>query len=662
MAGDGAPTQIELVWPGKYESTRPIQRQDGVWELTAAEPTKRRYPIVDLKTVGQTEGYKSNLFVIGDRIDALAALDRQYGRQVQLIYMDPPRIEVDDATAAFQGDSAARYSSWLSTFRAHVQAMMPLLRRDGFIAVQVADAEAPYARLVADEILARDNHVATIVWQRSYAPRNQKGMKEFTSTHECILVYAFDKAYVDAVGLRQTPDDYTNPDDDPRLAWRAQHKGARTRRDTTDFDTYVAPYRWRLVEGTLPPGLWRVSPLTGVVWGTPEAIGSFPIVVEVEDSEGNVAQARLEIEVVEIGESIVPSEIPWLFSPIKPEGNLRIVTTEVAPLIVGKPSSILLLADGGSPYMDTPKRPGEGRYWEFPDYTLLKAYLEDKVDLGVKGNAIPRIKSYESELGGDVEVQNQVTWWPGRKDKVAFAGYTQDATKHLKKLSELGLISTYTTTAKPELLLERLLSIFTEPGDVVLECFVSTADMAAVCMKRDRRFVHVHGTSNRETELLEGCALPRLQAVIDGKDFNLEGAETSTKVREDLYLPYEGGGGFRLGRVGDWLLSQGAKEDIPTINLESYSDPIDFVQALVTAEGYLPLNGESGLGISADGMRRCVVIPPDEYLTPDLSSDIASQSSGMRTTVYYFMSSEDFDPQVAPPDLSYRRVPMDLVV
>lgn len=662
MAADDAPTRIELIWPGKHESARPIQREDGVWELIATESTKRRYPIVDLKTVGQTEGYKSNLLVTGDRIDALAALDCQYGRQVRLVYMDPPRIEVDDATAAFQGDSAARYSCWLSTFRAHVQAITPLLRRDGFIAIQVADAEAPYARLVADEILSRDNHVASIVWQRSYAPRNQKGMKEFTSTHECILVYAFEKAFADAVGLRQIPDDYANPDEDPRGPWQAQHKGARTRRETTDFNTFVAPYRWRLVEGNLPPGMWRVSPLTGVIWGTPETIGNFPISVEVEDREGNVAQAHFEIKVVEIGESVVASEIPWLFSSIKPDGQLRIVTTEVAPLIVGKPSSILLLADGGSPYIDTPKRPGEGRYWEFPHYTLLNAYLDDKVDLGAKGNAIPRIKSYESELGGDVEVQNQVTWWPGRKDKVAFAGYTQDATKHLKKLVELGFISTYTTTAKPEPLLDRLLSIFTEPGDVVLECFVSTADMAAVCMKRDRRFVHVRGTSDREIDLMEGCVLPRLQTIIDGRDFGLETAETATKLRKDLYIPYEGGGGFRVGRVGEWLLSQVTNEDIPTINLEYYSEPVKFVQALVAAEGYLPLNGELGLGISADGSRRCVVIPPDTYLTPDLGSDIASQSGGMRTTVYYFMSTEDFDPGVTPPDLSYRRVPMDLVV
>jgi hypothetical protein len=153
-----------------------------------------------------------------------------------------------------------------------------------------------------------------------------------------------------------------------------------------------------------------------------------------------------------------------------------------------------------------------------------------------------------------------------------------------------------------------------------------------------------------------------LQAVIDGKDFDLENNETTTSLRDDLYIPYEGGGSFCIGRVGEWLLSRGPDEDIPTMNLDSYSTPGEFVEALITAEGYFPIDMENGIGISSDGMRRCVVIPPDTYLTTDLGSEIASQSTGMRTTVYYFKSSDDFDSHVGPPDVSYRRVPVDLVV
>ncbi|MBX7135120.1 MAG: site-specific DNA-methyltransferase, partial [Fimbriimonadaceae bacterium] len=266
---------------------------------------------------------------------------------------------------------------------------------------------------------------------------------------------------------------------------------------------------------------------------------------------------------------------------------------------------------------------------------------------------------------GDVEVKNQVTWWPGRKEDVAFAGYTQDATKHLKKLAELELINLTSSIAKPEYLLDRLLSIFTEQGDVVLECFVSTGDMAAVCLKRDRHFIHLQGSSARDEELLVGCVVPRLQAVINGQDHDLENKDSPkspTKVRQDYYIPFEGGGGFKLCRVGEWLFRRRLEEDIATLNLDAYSSPDRFIAAMLTAEGYLPIEGQSNAGLSLDGSRRCVVVGPDEFLTPDLASDVALQANGIHTTVYYFRASEDFNPALAPDQLYYRRVPVDLVV
>lgn len=653
MENGPSPTHIELVWPGKYASQRPEQASDGVWELAPAPEGKRRFPIVELQPFGDEAGYASNLVLQGDRLIALETLSRHYGRTIKLAYLDPPRIEIDDKTAAFQGDTSARYTTWLSTIRAHLQALTPLLSRDGFVAIQVADAEEPYARLVADEVFGRDNHVGTVVWQRSYAPRNPMVTKEFTANHECILAYAFDKAYVDAVGLRLAPEGYKNPDGDPRQEWKAEHKGAASRRETTDYDTFVAPYRWKILNGELPPGIWRLSPLTGVIWGTPEVVGKFPIEVQVSDSEGKTATSRITIEVADFGDSSYPTEVPWLFEQIEPKGKLRITTTEPGPIIAGQPSSILLLAGGGKPFTDSPKRPGKGRYWEYANYTLLKAYLEDRVDLGQKGNKIPAIKSYRNRLESDVVVRNQMTWWPGRKENEVAAGYTQDATKHLKKLNELGLIKAAPKTAKPEMLLDRLLSIFTEPGDVVLECFVSTGDMAAVAMKRSRRFVHLQGESIRDVELLHDCVIPRLEAVAKGADNDLEG------VGADTYIPFGGSGGFVFALIGPWLFEKRPSEDIAILNLEDYAEPKNFVQALMTAEGYFPIDGARG--VSPDGSRRCVVIDPDSYLTEQLAAEIASNPSGVRTTVYYFMASEDFDPELVADGVSYRRVPMELV-
>ena len=50
------------------------------------------------------------------------------------------------------------------------------------------------------------------------------------------------------------------------------------------------PYHWTITSGTLPPGL-SLTPATGVISGTPTTTGSYPITVQVADSERTPATA-----------------------------------------------------------------------------------------------------------------------------------------------------------------------------------------------------------------------------------------------------------------------------------------------------------------------------------------------------------------------------------
>ncbi len=52
----------------------------------------------------------------------------------------------------------------------------------------------------------------------------------------------------------------------------------------------LAPYTWSLTSGTLPPGL-SLTTTTGVISGTPTSTGSYPITVQVTDSESTPATA-----------------------------------------------------------------------------------------------------------------------------------------------------------------------------------------------------------------------------------------------------------------------------------------------------------------------------------------------------------------------------------
>lgn len=69
-------------------------------------------------------------------------------------------------------------------------------------------------------------------------------------------------------------------------------------------------------------------------------------------------------------------------------------------------------------------------------------------------------------------------------------------------------------TPKPERLLQRVLHIATNPGDIVLDCFAGSGTTAAVAHKMGRRWV----TIEREHETIDRFMLPRLTKVVEGSD------------------------------------------------------------------------------------------------------------------------------------------------
>lgn len=91
-------------------------------------------------------------------------------------------------------------------------------------------------------------------------------------------------------------------------------------------------------------------------------------------------------------------------------------------------------------------------------------------------------------------------------------------------------------TPKPEQLIARILEISSEPGDVVLDCFLGSGTTAAVAHKMGRRWVGIE----RESQTIDSFALPRLTKVVAGDD---PGGITDI-------VGWSGGGGFRVLDVG----------------------------------------------------------------------------------------------------------------
>ncbi|EHK89715.1 site-specific DNA-methyltransferase [Aggregatibacter actinomycetemcomitans] len=115
------------------------------------------------------------------------------------------------------------------------------------------------------------------------------------------------------------------------------------------------------------------------------------------------------------------------------------------------------------------------------------------------------------------------------------AGTTRDASNHLVSIIQ----GVSFDTPKPEQLIERVLQIATNPGDLVLDSFAGSGTTGAVAHKMGRRWIMV--------ELGEHChthIIPRLQKVIDGED---QGGISKA-------VNWQGGGGFRYFRLAPTLI------------------------------------------------------------------------------------------------------------
>jgi adenine-specific DNA-methyltransferase len=171
--------------------------------------------------------------------------------------------------------------------------------------------------------------------------------------------------------------------------------------------------------------------------------------------------------------------------------------------------------------------PPPGRHWSRTEDQWLEIVKAGLAYFGKSGDGAPSFKQYLNDAAKIVPN----TWWPHEE-----AGHTDEAKKEGQAL--FGKDSTF-ATPKPERLLERILTIATNPGDLVLDSFAGSGTTGAVAHKMGRRWIMV--------ELGDHCRsyiIPRLKKVIEGKD---KGGVTEA-------TGWEGGGGFRYYRIAPSLL------------------------------------------------------------------------------------------------------------
>ncbi len=175
--------------------------------------------------------------------------------------------------------------------------------------------------------------------------------------------------------------------------------------------------------------------------------------------------------------------------------------------------------------------PPQGTSWRFTRERLAELMAENRIWFGEKGNNVPRLKRFLSEVADTVP---STTWWEHRD-----VGHNDEAKKEV--MSVVPKEASVFATPKPERLVKRVIEIATNPGDLVLDSFAGSGTTGAVAHKMGRRWIMV--------ELGEHChthIIPRMQKVIDGTD---PGGVTEA-------TGWKGGGGFRYYRLAPSLLER----------------------------------------------------------------------------------------------------------
>ncbi|MBC7075802.1 MAG: site-specific DNA-methyltransferase [Syntrophomonadaceae bacterium] len=280
------------------------------------------------------------LLIHSENWQALNLLQEKYRERVKCVYIDPPyNTEKDRADGKFLYKDGYAFSTWLAMIDGRLQVTWPLLCETGGFYVSIDDTM--YADLFAllASVFGRENHIATVIWEKVHTRKNSA--RHFSVSHDYIPCFARDKNAWDRVLIpRENTDAYSNPDNDPRGAWKADPVYAN--------NPYDADYTITKPNGVVlrrPPGqYWRFSEATWlefvrrgtVIWGEGNSYplvkrylrdvqdGLVPVTLFKRDFAGDNAAANAEFD------ALFGSE--RLFSYPKPARLIeRLCQTNVRP-------------------------------------------------------------------------------------------------------------------------------------------------------------------------------------------------------------------------------------------------------------------------------------------------------------------------------------------
>jgi adenine-specific DNA-methyltransferase len=253
--------------------------------------------------------------------------------------------------------------------------------------------------------------------------------------------------------------------------------------------------------------------------------------------------------------------------------------------------------------------PPEGSCYRFSQDTANRYLKENRLYFGKTGTGAPQLKRYLCEVKSGITTMT--IWF---REEV---GDNQEAKNEVKAFN----VPTIFATPKPEKLIERILTLGSSKGDVVLDSFLGSGTTAAVAQKMGRRWIGIEMGEHAYTH----CKV-RLDSVLDGEQ---GGVSISNN--------WKGGGGYTFYDLAPSLIKFDSF-GMAVINNEYNADML--AAAMAKHEGYHYDPHKDVFWKQAFSSEKAFLFTTTNFVTADYLRQIHDQ---MDSDEYLIISCRAFD-------------------
>ena len=245
--------------------------------------------------------------------------------------------------------------------------------------------------------------------------------------------------------------------------------------------------------------------------------------------------------------------------------------------------------------------PPKGRSWMCTRERYEEMLADNRIFFAKNGQGVPRVKRFLSEVKQG-SVSRTIFY---RSD----VGDNQEAKREVKAFNPDHVFA----TPKPERLIQRILTLATNPGDLVLDSFLGSGTTAAVAHKMGRRWIGVELGDHCYTH----CKV-RLDKVIDGED---PGGITKA-------VGWKGGGGYRFYELAPTLIT---KDQWGQEVINQKYNPAMLAEAVCKLEGYTYAPSNTEYFIHGHSTERSFIYVTTNFIRKAELDDISEQVGAKRS-------------------------------